>query len=101
MIKRRIEAVADADMAVALYNPRSKKRTRQIEEAGAIFRKHRPGSTLVGICDRVGLEGETVVISDLENFLDERIGMRTTVIICSSSTRLINGKLVTPRGYKL
>ncbi|MDR0842086.1 MAG: precorrin-3B C(17)-methyltransferase, partial [Acidobacteriota bacterium] len=53
-IRRRLEAVAAADMVVALYNPKSKKRFRQIEETAGIFLRHRPGTTPVGIATAVG-----------------------------------------------
>ena len=48
-IRRRIEALAGADMVVALYNPKSTKRIHQIEEVAAIFRQHRSGNTPVGV----------------------------------------------------
>ena len=47
-VRGRLEAVAQADLVVALYNPRSKSRVRQLEEAVAIFRAVRPGATPVG-----------------------------------------------------
>ncbi|MBI5178108.1 MAG: precorrin-3B C(17)-methyltransferase [Nitrospinae bacterium] len=101
MIRKRLEAVAAADMVVALYNPKSKKRVEQLEEAAEIFKKHRPVSTPVGVCTSVGYDGEeTVVMSDLENFQKEEIGMMSIVIIGNSETQNINGWMVTPRGYK-
>ena len=101
MIRKRLEAVAGADLACALYNPKSKKRVAQLEEAAEIFRKHRPGATPVGICDSIGLEGQATLISDLDHFLQEKIGMRTIVLIGSSGTKVIDGKMVTPRGYRI
>ena len=53
-IRRRLEAVAAADLVVAIYNPRSQKRTRQLAEAAAIFRRHRPGTTPVGVGTDMG-----------------------------------------------
>jgi precorrin-3B C17-methyltransferase len=101
MIKKRLEAVASADMVVALYNPKSKKRVEQIEEATAIFKKYRPDSTPVGVCDSVGYDGEEkIVLSDLGNFLKEDIGMMSIIIIGNGQSRIINGRFVTPRGYK-
>lgn len=100
-IRRRLEAVAAADIAVALYNPKSKKRVTQIDEAAEIFLKHRPPSTPVGVADSVSLEGERVVITTLDRFLEEKIAMRTTVIVGSSATRRLDGWMVNPRGYKI
>ena len=101
VIRRRLEAVASADLAVVLYNPRSHKRVTQLAEAAAIFRQYRPGATPVGIGTAVSTEEERVVISTLERFLDEQIDMRSTVIIGTSTTRRIGPWMVTPRGYRL
>ena len=97
----RLEAVACADLAVALYNPRSHKRIHQLEEAAEIFRRYRTPSTPVGIATALGLPSEQIVLSDLEHFTAEEIGMHSTVLIGSSTTRLINNRMVTPRGYRL
>ena len=97
----RLEAVACADLAVALYNPRSHKRVQQLEDAAAIFRRYRAPSTPVGIATALGLPNERIVVSSLERFTAEEIGMRSIVLIGSSTTRLINNRMVTPRGYRL
>jgi precorrin-3B C17-methyltransferase len=100
-VRQRVEAVAAADLVVALYNPKSNKRVRQIEEVAEIFRQHRPGTTPVGIATAVGTTEERIVISDLDHFLGEQIGMRTIVIIGNRSSKCFNGWFLTPRGYKL
>lgn len=99
MIARRLEAVASADLVVTLYNPRSKKRVMQLEEAVRIFRKHRPGATPVGVATAVGTEEEQLVLTDLDHLLEQEVGMRSTVIIGNSTTRILDGRMVTPRGY--
>ena len=100
-IKKRLEAVAAADLACALYNPRSKKRVEQLNEAAEIFKRHRPEDTPVGVCTSVGYDGEEeIVLTDLKNFLKEEIGMMTVVIIGNSSSKKIDGRFVTPRGYR-
>ena len=98
-IVTRLQAVAAADMVVSLYNPRSKKRVRQLQETAGIFRRHRPGTTPVGIVTAASDKGQRVVYSDLDHFLDEEIGMRSLVIIGNSTTCLIDSRMVTPRGY--
>jgi len=100
-IKIRLNAVAEADMVVALYNPKSKKRISQLDEAAEIFLKYRHGSTPVGVCDSISLDGERIVVTTLDKFLDEDIAMRTTVIIGNSSSKIINGRIVNPRGYSV
>jgi precorrin-3B C17-methyltransferase len=101
LVRQRVEAVASADLVVALYNPKSAKRVRQIKEVAEIFRQHRPGSTPVGIATAVGTSEERIVMSDLDHFLDEEIGMRTVVIVGNRSSKCLNGWFVTPRGYRI
>ncbi len=100
VIRQRIEAVAAADMVVALYNPKSKKRIDQLVEAATIFRKYRNGTTPVAIGTSVGTQEENIVLSDLDHFLDSQINMRSIVIIGNSSSKVIDGWFITPRGYK-
>lgn len=100
-IRQRLEAVASADLVVALYNPRSKKRTEQLEEAASIFLKYRPGSTPVGVGTAVGTEDERIVLSDLGTFLDLEITMRSIVIVGNRSSKIIDGFFITPRGYSV
>ncbi|WP_245613625.1 precorrin-3B C(17)-methyltransferase [Pelobacter seleniigenes] len=98
-IVERLQAVAAADLVVSLYNPRSKKRRHQLDDAAAIFRAVRPLTTPVGIVTAASRAEQQVVHSDLGHFLDEEIGMTSIVIIGNRSTRLIAGRMVTPRGY--
>ncbi len=98
-IRARLEAVAAADLVVALYNPRSQKRTRQLAEAAAIFRRHRPGTTPVGVGTALGSPDERILLSDLERFLELPITMRSIVIVGNTTTKRIGDWFVTPRGY--
>lgn len=100
-IARRLEAVAQADLVVALYNPRSHRRVRQLEEAASIFLRYRKPSTPVGIGTALGMENERIVLSTLQDFQQEEIGMRSVVLVGNTSTRIVGGQMVTPRGYKL
>jgi len=100
-IRTRLEAVAAVDMVVALYNPRSKKRRGQLEEAAVIFRKYREGTTPVGIGTAVGATEERVTLSDLDHFLELEINMRSIVLIGNSSSRIVDGWFITPRGYRV
>ena len=100
-IRRRIAAVAEADMVLALYNPRSKRRIKQLEETVEILLKHRPGSTPVGIATAVGAPEERIVLSTLERLLSEDVGMRSLVIIGNKGSRVSSGWFITPRGYEL
>jgi len=98
-IRDRLRAVAAADLVVALYNPKSKKRTNQLQEAAEIFRAHRPGMTPVGVGTAVGTEDESLVLSDLDHFLGQEINMRSIVIIGNRTSKITGGWFITPRGY--
>lgn len=100
-IRERLEAVAEADLVVVLYNPKSKKRIKQLEEAVAIFSACRPPTTPVGIGTAVGTEEEQVQLTDLGHCLDMEITMKSLVIIGNRSSKTMAGWFVTPRGYGL
>jgi precorrin-3B C17-methyltransferase len=99
VITRRIDAAANADFVIALYNPASGRRTRQIVEAQAIVRRYREPTTPVALIKSAYRDMEKAVLTDLDNFLDYEIGMLTTVLIGSSNTYVYEGYMVTPRGY--
>lgn len=100
-IRRRLRAIAEADLVVALYNPRSKTRVRQLEEAVEILLSARPPETPAGVVTDAGRAGETVVITDLGHLLEASIGMRSLVIVGNSATKVVGGRMVTARGYEL
>lgn len=101
LILKRIEAAAMGDFVVVFYNPRSKKRVNQIKEAREILLKYRSAETPVGIVTDAGRGGQKAVISDLANFLDEEINMRSVVLVGNSQSYASDGCLVTPRGYRI
>ena len=100
-IRRRLQAVAQADFVAVLYNPKSKKRVRQLEEAAGIFSAARGGATPVGIVTAAGRADQSLVVTDLDHLLRQDVGMTSVVIVGNSQTRLIDDWLVTARGYKL
>lgn len=101
LIKRRLEAAGMGDFVVALYNPKSIKRVEHIEVAREIMLKHKKADTPVGIVQNARREGERVVVTTLEDMLSHEIDMFTTVIIGNGNTYVKDGKMVTPRGYKI
>ena len=98
-IARRLDAVAYADFVVALYNPKSGRRTRQIEEAQRIFLHHRDPQTPVAIVKSAYRPKQHIEFTTLENMGEADIGMLTTVLIGNSHTFVKHGLMVTPRGY--
>ena len=101
LIQKRIELAAQGDFVLCLYNPKSKKRVKHIEIAREIILKFRSSKTPVGIVKNAKREKEEAFITNLEEMLNYPIDMFTVVVIGNSNTKVLNGKMVTPRGYKL
>lgn len=100
-IEKRLECAAEGDFAIALYNPMSKNRTDNLSRACGIILKHRSAGTPCGIAVNIGRTGEHCEIITLGELQNTTVDMFTTVFIGNSMTRTVNGKLVTPRGYRL
>ena len=101
-IKRRLEAAALGDFVVALYNPRSRRRDWQLLEARRIMLEHRTADTPVGLVREAYRAEQQVALTDLAS-LEARaddVDMFTTVLIGNSTSYVLNGKMVTPRGYE-
>lgn len=99
VIAKRLEAAAFADFVTALYNPKSSKRTIQIEEARRIFLRHRVPTTPTAVITAAFREDALVTLTDLEHMLEHPITMETTLLIGNASTFTRFGLMVTPRGY--
>lgn len=97
----RIEAAALGDFVIVLYNPKSKGRPDNINTAREIILWHRHPDTPVGIVRKARRGQEERTITTLRNMLEHNIDMLTTVIVGNSETRVENGYLITPRGYRL
>ncbi|MBE0515840.1 MAG: precorrin-3B C(17)-methyltransferase [Methanophagales archaeon] len=101
-IEEKLEGLAKMEIVVVIYNPRSKTRTVQLEKAYELFMRFRDGRTVVGIVRNAEREGCEIEISTLEDLPDfyHRIDMSTTIIIGSSKTENLDGRMVTRRGYE-
>lgn len=99
-IERRLESAARADLCIVLYNPSSRKRADHLKNACAVVLKYRSPDTVCGIAQNIGREGETSRVMTLSELAETQTDMFTTVFIGNSETKCINGKMVTPRGYK-
>lgn len=100
VIEKRVQAVADGDLAVALYNPRSQRRTWQLDRAREILLNARPPSTPVGIVTDATRPGERVVRTTLGELDPSDVGMLSVVVVGSSTSTVIDERIVTPRGYE-
>ena len=101
LIMKRVDRAADADMIIALYNPKSRHRPDYIFEIQKILLQHRSPDTPVGIVTSASRAKEQAVLSDLGHFTEEEIGMFSMVIIGNSNTYVQDGYMITPRGYKI
>jgi precorrin-3B C17-methyltransferase len=99
LIEKRLEAAAEADFVIVLYNPQSPGRTEPLTKAHEILLRHRSPETPVGIVRLAGRNGEEAVVTRLKAMVDAEIDMVTTVVVGNSTTRVVNGKMVTSRGY--
>lgn len=101
-IRRRLEAAAESDFVVALYNPRSVRRQGQVAEATRILLRHRPPETPVVLARNLGRPGEEHRIVELSELAEAAIDMLTIVLVGSSRSRRVTGDpshVYTPRGY--
>ncbi len=99
VIEKRVKAAAEADFAVCIYNPSSKKRGDYLKHACEIMLQFRSPDTVCGIVRSIGRQGEEMEIMTLEALKSTRTDMFTTVFIGNSSTKKIGNYMVTPRGY--
>lgn len=99
VIANRLESAAKGDFVVALYNPKSGRRTQHIVEAQKIMLRYRSPQTPVAIVKSGYRKLQNVQLVTLAEMADCDIGMLTTVLIGNSSTFIRSGLMVTPRGY--
>ena len=100
-IEKRLKALAQAGLVVALYNPKSTKRIAPFESAVDIFMKERGEDCFVGIVTDAGCAEEQTVITTLGKLKSEEVGMRSMVIVGNKETIVIGGQMLVPRGYKI
>lgn len=99
-IEARLLAAAQADFVVCLYNPSSKKRSDYLQKACDLMMQYKSPETVCGIVSYIGRDGEHYEVMDLKTLRDTKVNMFTTVWVGNSQTKEINGKMVTPRGYR-
>jgi precorrin-3B C17-methyltransferase len=99
VIARRLDAAAAADFVVALYNPKSGRRTQQIVEAQRLTLRHRKPDTPVAVVKSAYRRRERIEFTTLDRMSECDIGMLTTVLIGNSNTFVRDGLMITPRGY--
>ncbi|MEO9277669.1 MAG: precorrin-3B C(17)-methyltransferase [Nitrososphaera sp.] len=101
IIIKRVEAAAQGDFVIVIYNPASKKRIHQLQDTRKILLKYRTPNTPVAIVKGAFRESQEIVLTDLENMEkhQDKLGMITTVIVGNSSTFKYKDMMINPRGY--
>ncbi|MEQ2456749.1 precorrin-3B C(17)-methyltransferase [Flavonifractor hominis] len=98
-IEKRLSAAAQADFVICLYNPSSKSRPDYLRRACDILLREKAPDTVCGTVRNIGREGEEGQLLTLAQLRDTQVDMFTTVFIGNSQTKVLSGKMVTPRGY--
>ena len=101
VIEKRLACAAAGDFCIALYNPSSKGRADYLQKAVRILLANGKGlQTVCGIVRSIGRAGEAARLLPLAELENTPVDMFTTVFIGNAATRVLGGKMVTPRGYR-
>ncbi len=98
-IEQRLSCAASADFVIGLYNPCSRKRDWQLPRALEIIRSQQPDSTPVGLVRQAYRPGQHVTLNTLADLDPTTVDMLSICIVGNSTTRILSGRMVTPRGY--
>ena len=101
VIKKRLRAAAEGDFCIAVYNPSSSKRPDHLKKMCEFLLTMLPEDTACGYVKNLGREGCVKKVCTLKELYYEETDMFTTVFIGNSETRIFDGRLITPRGYRL
>lgn len=99
-IEKRLECAAMADLAMAIYNPASHRRSDYLHRACEVVLRHASPDTVCGVVRNIGREGEEMHVMTLRELADYPADMFTTVFIGNAQTKVVDGRMVTPRGYR-
>jgi cobalt-precorrin 5A hydrolase/precorrin-3B C17-methyltransferase len=103
IIEHRLNAAAQADFVIAIYNPISAQRKWQLPAAKATLLKWRSPDTPVVLGHRMGRKGEQVRVIKLSELEPVLADMQTIIIIGSSKTKTLQIgdrlRVYTPRKY--
>jgi precorrin-2 C20-methyltransferase/precorrin-3B C17-methyltransferase len=104
VIARRLQAAAEADFAIAIYNPASQSRRQQLTDARDLLLIHRDAGTPVVVGRAVGTDEQQVTVTTLGEFDPAQVDMRCLVIVGSSQSRVVldgsgAARVITPRRY--
>ncbi len=101
LIEKRLRCAAEGDFCIAIYNPASRNRADHLQKACAILREILPDETACGYVRNIGRDGTSREVCTLRELNDAQVDMFVTVFIGNSKTKIVNGRLITPRGYQV
>lgn len=99
-IEKRLKAAAMADFVICLYNPSSRKRHDYLKKACEYIMEYKREDTVCGLVRNIGRDGESFKVMTLGELKSTQVDMFTTVFIGNEQTKELNGRMVTPRGYR-
>lgn len=97
-VEARISALAATDLALTLYNPRSRTRTWQLDRVRELLLEHRSPRTAVALATDVGRPDQSIEVATLADFDADRVAMRTVVLVAGPTAERVGSWLVTARG---
>jgi len=100
VIERRVRAAAQGDFVLLCYNPRSAKRDWQLGRALELLAEHRPPTTPIGVVRNASRPDQSAILTTIADFDPTVVDMYSLVVIGASQTRIVGGRMVTPRGYR-
>lgn len=103
LIRKRLEAALGADFVLGIYNPRSRRRTSQLEETLSLALSLRGPQTPVGLVRQAFRPEQSVRVMRLGELDPVEVDMLSILIIGNASTRIMEDgrgeRMLTPRGY--
>jgi precorrin-2 C20-methyltransferase/precorrin-3B C17-methyltransferase len=97
VVERRLRAVAEADLVLAIYNPASRSRTQQVATAQRVLLEHRKPDTVVVVGRDIGRAEESLIVTTLAELDPATIDMKCLLLVGSSGTRAGPAGVWTPR----
>lgn len=99
-IENRLELAARADLCMAIYNPSSHRRADSLMRACDVLLRHASPDTVCGVARNIARDGQEMKLMTLAELRNQDADMFTTVFVGNSQTRVIDGRMITPRGYR-
>ncbi|MDJ0423379.1 precorrin-2 C(20)-methyltransferase [Dietzia kunjamensis] len=98
VIDQRLDAIAAADLILAVYNPASRSRTHQVSDAREVILRHRCPTTPVIVGRDVGRTEESLTVTTLADLDCDSVDMKCLLIVGASGTRVTeSGRVWSPR----